>query len=89
MGTTQELDHLSTRSSVQDTTGQPSKQMQRLMSKFVINVSDSVISQAVVEVPHPYDGPAAICSMGPRYLGSFSSWNQADEILGGKDRLFH
>ena len=22
-------------------------------------------------------------------LGSFSSWNQADEVLGGRDRLFH
>ena len=27
--------------------------------------------------------------MGPRYLGSFSTWNQTDEILGGRDRLFH
>ena len=27
--------------------------------------------------------------MGSRYLGSFSSWNQADEVLGGRDRLFH
>ena len=27
--------------------------------------------------------------MGSRYLRSFSSWNQADEILGGRDRLFH
>ena len=27
--------------------------------------------------------------MGPRYLRSFSTWNQIDEILGGKDRLFH
>ena len=42
--TTQEPDHLSTRSSVQDITGQPSRQMLRLMSKFVISVNDSVIS---------------------------------------------
>ena len=89
MGTTQEPDHLSTRSSVQDITGQPSKQTQKLMSKFVINVSGSVISQAAVEVPHPHDGPVAIRSMGFRYLGSFSNWNQAHEVLGGRGRLFH
>ena len=75
VGTTQEPDHLSTRSSVQDITGQPSRQTQKLMSKFVINVSGSVISQAAVEVPHPHDGPMVIRSMGPRHLGSFSSRN--------------
>ena len=42
--TTKELDHLFTRSSVQDITGQPFRQMLRLMSKFVISVSGSVIS---------------------------------------------
>ena len=73
--TTQEPDHLYIRSSVQDITGQPSKQTQKLMSKFVISVSGSVISQAAVGVPHPHDGPMAIRSIGPRHLGSFSSWN--------------
>ena len=42
--TTQEPDHLYIRSSVQDITGQPFRQMLKLMSKFVINVSSSVIS---------------------------------------------
>ena len=42
--TTQEPDHLFIRSSVQDITGQPFRQMLRLMSKFVISVSGSVIS---------------------------------------------
>ena len=37
----------------------------------------------------PYNGPMAICSIGPRYLRSFSTWNQIDEILGGRDILFH
>ena len=37
--TTQEPDHLYIRSSVQDITGQPFRQMQKLMSKFVISVS--------------------------------------------------
>ena len=41
---TQELDHLYIRSSVQDITGQPFKQMLKLMSKFVISVSGSVMS---------------------------------------------
>ena len=27
--------------------------------------------------------------LGPRHLGSFSNWYQANEILGGRDRLFH
>ena len=42
--TIQELDHLFTRSSMQDITSQPFRQMLRLMSKFVISVSGSVIS---------------------------------------------
>ena len=42
--TTQEPDHLFTRSSVQDITSQLFRQMLRLMSKFVISVSGSVIS---------------------------------------------
>ena len=42
--TTQEPDHLFTRSSMQDIIGQLSRQMLRLMSKFVINVSNLVIS---------------------------------------------
>ena len=42
--TIQEPNHSSTRSSVQGTTGQPSKQTQRLTSGFVINVSDLVMS---------------------------------------------
>ena len=41
--TTQEPDHLFTRSFVQDITGQLFKQMLRLISKFVISVSGSVI----------------------------------------------
>ena len=41
---TQELDHLYIRSSVQDITGQPFRQMLKLMSKFVISVSGSVMS---------------------------------------------
>ena len=49
----------------------------------------SNIPQAAVGVPHPHDSPVAIHLMGSRYLGSFFSWNQADEILGGRDRLFH
>ena len=43
--TTQEPDHLFIRSSIQDITGQPFRQMLKLMSKFVISVSDSVISR--------------------------------------------
>ena len=73
--TTQEPDHLYIRSSVQVITSQPFRQMLKLMSKFVISVSGSVMSQTAVGVPHPHDGPMAICSMGSRYLGSFSSWN--------------
>ena len=42
--TTQEPDHLFIRSSVQDITGQPFRQMLRLMSKFVISVNGSIIS---------------------------------------------
>ena len=42
--TTRELDHLYIRSSVQDITGQLFRQMLKLMSKFVISVSDSVTS---------------------------------------------
>ena len=42
--TTQEPDHLFIRSFVQDITGQPFRQMIRLMSKFVISVSGLVIS---------------------------------------------
>ena len=42
--TTQELDHLYIRSSVQDITSQPFRQMLKLMSKFVISVSGSVMS---------------------------------------------
>ena len=42
--TTEDLDHLFIRSSVQDITGQPFRQMLKLMSKFVISVSGSVIS---------------------------------------------
>ena len=42
--TTQEPDHLFIRSSVQDITSQPFRQMLKLMSKFVISVSSSVIS---------------------------------------------
>ena len=42
--TTKEPDHFYIRSSVQDITGQPFRQMLKLMSKFVINVSGSVIS---------------------------------------------
>ena len=41
---TQEPDHLYIRSSVQDITGQPFRQMLKLMSKFVISVSGSVMS---------------------------------------------
>ena len=41
--TTQESDHLSTRSSVPDTIGQPSKLMLRHMLRYVINVNVSVI----------------------------------------------
>ena len=37
--TTQEPDHLYIRLSVQDITGQPFRQMLKLMSKFVISVS--------------------------------------------------
>ena len=40
--TIQELDHSSTKSSVANTIGQPSKQMLRHMSRCVINVSASV-----------------------------------------------
>ena len=39
-----ELDHSSTRSSVQGTIGQLSKQMRKLMSKYVTNANDSVMS---------------------------------------------
>ena len=42
--TTQEPDHLYIRSSVQDITDQPFRQMLKLMSKFMISVSGSVIS---------------------------------------------
>ena len=42
--TTQESDHLFTRSFVEDITSQPFRQMLRLMLKFVISVSGSVIS---------------------------------------------
>ena len=42
--TTQEPDHLYIRLSVQDITGQPFRQMLKLMSKFVISVSGSVMS---------------------------------------------
>ena len=42
--TTQEPDHLFIRPSVQDITDQPFRQMLKLMSKFVISVSGSVIS---------------------------------------------
>ena len=31
----------------------------------------------------------ALYIMGIRYLGSFSTRNQADEIFGGGNRLFH
>ena len=43
----------------------------------------------VMGVPHPHDGSVAIRSMGPKNLGSFFNRNQANEILGGRDRLFH
>ena len=42
--TTQGPDHLYIRSSVQDITGQLFRQILKLMSKFVINVSGSVMS---------------------------------------------
>ena len=42
--TTEEPDHLFIRPTVEDITGQPLRQMLRLMSKFVISVSGSVIS---------------------------------------------
>ena len=44
VATIQELDHLSTRSSVQVIIGQPFRLMLKHMSKYVINVSDSVTS---------------------------------------------
>ena len=40
----QELDHLSTKSSVQGTIGQLSKHMRKLMSKYVTNANDLVMS---------------------------------------------
>ena len=45
MEITREPDPSSTRSSVQDTTGQLSKKMQRLMSRCVTNANDLVTSQ--------------------------------------------
>ena len=39
-----EPDHSSTRSSVQGTIGQLSKQMRNLMSKYMTNANDSVMS---------------------------------------------
>ena len=36
-----------------------------------------------------YLTPMAVRSIGFKYLGSFSSWNQADEVLGSRNRLFH
>ena len=44
VATIQEPEHSSTKSSVQVTTGQPFKQMLRLMSRCVTNVSDSITS---------------------------------------------
>ena len=41
---TQESDHSSTRSSMQDTTSRPSKLMLRHTSRSTINVNDSVMS---------------------------------------------
>ena len=87
--TTQQPDHLFTRSSVQNITSQPFRQMLRLMSRFVISVSGLVISPDSRRSTSPHDGPMVVRSMGSRYLGSFSSWNQANEVLGGRDRLFH
>ena len=40
----QELDHSSTRSSVQGTIGQLFKQMRKLMSKYMTNANDLVMS---------------------------------------------
>ena len=40
-----ELDHSSIRSSMQDTIGQLSRQMRKLMSKCVINANDLAMSQ--------------------------------------------
>ena len=44
VATIPELEHSSTRSSVQDITGQPYRLMLKHMSRSVINVSDSVTS---------------------------------------------
>ena len=44
VATIPELDHSSTRSSVQGITSQPYKLMLKHMSRYVINVSDSVTS---------------------------------------------
>ena len=46
-------------------------------------------SQATIRVSRPDDGPMALCTMGIRYLGSLSTWNQADAIFGSGNRLFH
>ena len=82
VATIAKLDRLSTRSSVQDITGQPSRLMLKHMSRSVINVSDSVTSQTAVGVPYPNDGPMALCTVGVRYFGSLS---QTNEIFGGRN----
>ena len=42
-----------------------------------------------IGVPHPDDGPMALCIMGIGYFGSLSNRNQANEIFSSGDRLLH
>ena len=56
---------------MQDIIGQPSRQMQRLMSKFVISVRGSIYPQTTIGVPYPHDGPMAIAQWGLDILGPF------------------
>ena len=86
---TREPDPSSTRSSVQDTTGQQSKQMRRFMSRCVTNANDLVTFQGNHQSISPQWWPVAFCAMGSRHLRSFSSQNQTDEVSSGEHWLFH
>ena len=84
-----ELDHSSTRSSVQGTIGQLSKQMRKFMSKYVTNANDSVMSPDNHQNTSPRWCTMTLCTMGTRHFGSLSTRHKADEVSSGGYWLFH
>ena len=75
---TQAQGHSSTRSSMQDITGQTCKLMPRHMLRSAINANDLVIFPGNHQSTY---GPVALCAMGTRHLGSLPIRYKTDEVV--------